>query len=688
MSIKLIAVFAVALAGLAFVPTPPANAAPPPGPTAVAVAPNGITYVGFVAGGSLTRIDASGATLAPITLDKAGPVEGLDVDSDGNIWVSYGFGASKLSPAGALITHFNYGPGVPDTCPSTDNDDPSQYGGIAVGPTYVYVSLRCGLGVNYYSLAGVQAGYIPTPNRTRGIDWMPQQTNGTGPSIFVSLPEAGQVRRFNANTGAAEFTLNIPQSGSNSPRPAGVQVDKFGQLVVTDVANNSGLLFDTNNVNGPNSYSFYRTIGHPSSPSSQLGYLDNPTAISWYPPDGPLSDLQGNLFIADTGNNRIQRWNSFGFSFWATSTAGGPSTPTAPINTAPPTISGTPAVGQTLTCSDGSWSGSPTSYIRGWNRNGSAISGATSNTYVVQAGDAGQNISCFVRAVNAAGTSGFATSANVTISSAPQGPANTSLPIITGTAEQGQTLTCSNGSWTGSPTFTRVWKRNGTNIGGATGTTYVVTAADVGQAITCTVTATNGAGSASATSDPVVPTAPAVCGPGDPGISINNGAAFTTSEAVTLKIRPIPGATQVKISNDGGFDGRSWQALSGTCSYPWTLQLSGSDRTAKVVYVRFMGGGVNTTITLSDNIVLDKTAPSAAARITRQGTSKNYIVKVTARDAGSGVSKLQFGKSRAKPSKPRRATERIVTRAPKKFTWVRSYDGAGNVGAWRRSTRG
>lgn len=89
-------------------------------------------------------------------------------------------------------------------------------------------------------------------------------------------------------------------------------------------------------------------------------------------------------------------------------------------------------------------------------------------------------------------------------------PANTVLPAITGTTVTGQTLTVSNGTWTGkpAPTFARQWKRNGTNIASATGTTYVLVAADEGATITATVTATNSVGNASATSAGVGPVTP------------------------------------------------------------------------------------------------------------------------------------------------------------------------------------
>jgi 5-hydroxyisourate hydrolase-like protein (transthyretin family) len=80
-------------------------------------------------------------------------------------------------------------------------------------------------------------------------------------------------------------------------------------------------------------------------------------------------------------------------------------TPTAPapVNTAAPTLTGTPALGQTLTCSQGSWANNPTSYSYAWLRNGVAIAGQAGSTYVVQAADQGHAISCQVTAGNAGG---------------------------------------------------------------------------------------------------------------------------------------------------------------------------------------------------------------------------------------------------------------------------------------------
>lgn len=88
------------------------------------------------------------------------------------------------------------------------------------------------------------------------------------------------------------------------------------------------------------------------------------------------------------------------------------------------------------------------------------------------------------------------------IGGVPVAPSNTVLPAITGTAQVGQALTSSTGTWTARPaaTYARQWKANGANISGATGATYTPVGGDVGKTITVTVTATNNHGSASATS--------------------------------------------------------------------------------------------------------------------------------------------------------------------------------------------
>jgi hypothetical protein len=90
-------------------------------------------------------------------------------------------------------------------------------------------------------------------------------------------------------------------------------------------------------------------------------------------------------------------------------------------------------------------------------------------------------------------------------------PVNASLPAITGSAVKGQTLVASTGGWLNSPTsFTYDWKRGGVSIG-ATASSYVLVAADIGATITCAVTATNSIAAATATSaglGPVLDLAP------------------------------------------------------------------------------------------------------------------------------------------------------------------------------------
>jgi hypothetical protein len=77
--------------------------------------------------------------------------------------------------------------------------------------------------------------------------------------------------------------------------------------------------------------------------------------------------------------------------------------PTTPASTAVPALTGTAAVGQALTCSQGSWSHEPTYLLYQWTRNGTVISGQTGATYTLQAADQDRSITCSVTAGNGAG---------------------------------------------------------------------------------------------------------------------------------------------------------------------------------------------------------------------------------------------------------------------------------------------
>lgn len=142
--------------------------------------------------------------------------------------------------------------------------------------------------------------------------------------------------------------------------------------------------------------------------------------------------------------------------------------------------------------------------------NGIAISGEFSSNMATWFDAAGTQIgnltnsglqSITIRdAVPVAGAAARFTRLKVTVTAIL--PTNTMPPQVTGTAAIGQTLTATSGIWNGGsepPACTYQWTRNGTNISGATNTTYLYGADDVGGIIAVQVKAVNIAGSTTVT---------------------------------------------------------------------------------------------------------------------------------------------------------------------------------------------
>ena len=190
-------------------------------------------------------------------------------------------------------------------------------------------------------------------------------------------------------------------------------------------------------------------------------------------------------------------------------------TASPPVNTVLPTISGTAQVGQTLTASAGTWTGTqPITYAYQWRRcNTSGAScadiAATGSSYAATSADVGSTLRVVVTATNSAGTATATSDPTAVVQSASSPPVNTVLPTISGTAQDGQMLTGSPGSWTGTQPITYAYQWRRCNTSGAscadisaTGSSYVATSTDVGSTLRVVVTATNSAGTAAATSNP------------------------------------------------------------------------------------------------------------------------------------------------------------------------------------------
>jgi hypothetical protein len=205
--------------------------------------------------------------------------------------------------------------------------------------------------------------------------------------------------------------------------------------------------------------------------------------------------------------------------------AGTAQSQTAPVNTGEPAVSGRTVQGETLTTTNGTWSGSTpiTSRYR-WLRcdtsgggvngvNCATIAGETRRTLVLTQADVGHRIRSRVIASNGDGTASAnsnPTPGVVQPSSTAGRPVSSKPPTISGTPQEGQTLTANLGTWTGGQpqTFTYQWRRcdstggSCADISGATASTYPLKSVDIGHTVRVRVTAHNSLGARSATSTP------------------------------------------------------------------------------------------------------------------------------------------------------------------------------------------
>jgi hypothetical protein len=193
--------------------------------------------------------------------------------------------------------------------------------------------------------------------------------------------------------------------------------------------------------------------------------------------------------------------------------------------------------------------------------------------------------------------------------------------------------------------------------------------------------------------------APVTPGPGagddvadNQGMTINRGAQYTNDPDVRLSVIAPSWADSLRVANDGGF--RAAKTFPVRRIIRWRLAESGRERLPKTAYLRF-GSDAQT---FTDDIILDQTQPtvrsatvgsggataSAAVTATAASNARTYRVRIRAKDATSGVAKVQFAvRSKRHPSALRsfkRISRYKGARAPK---YVRVRDRAGNYSRWR-----
>ncbi len=243
-----------------------------------------------------------------------------------------------------------------------------------------------------------------------------------------------------------------------------------------------------------------------------------------------------------------------------------------------------PEPGDELTCDANTawWFNGPTFGFE-WVSNGAPATGpetstATTSTYEVQAADAGHSLQCLVTGTNAGGAA-VSFSDPVAVEPIPTTPgpprideADGSRPVVTGTASEGSIITCvAPTGWSGSPTWSFEWLKNGVPLGGehvvgvtAMSSEYEVQPADIPGNLQCAVTGATGNGG-----EPPTPTgatavafsinhftspAPSPLPPNN-NFSPSNQRPFVdspsaTSGPVTLELELPPGET-TRVSDFG-----------------------------------------------------------------------------------------------------------------------------------------
>jgi hypothetical protein len=415
-------------------------------PTGVAVDGAGNVYIADSNDSEVDKVTSAGLlsifagnggfglpTPGPATSSELNSPTGVAVDGSGNVYIADGgnYEVEKVTPGGTLSVIAGtgtYGSPTPGPATSSDLADPS---GVAVdGAENVYVA-------DYYGL------------------------------VIEKITPAGVLSIF-AGTGTAGLPTPGPATSSELNYPYGVAVDGAGNVYIADSGNS-----EVEKVTPGGTLSVIAGTGTGGSPTPGPA-----TSSDLADPSGVAASEYGNVYIADTGNNKVEEVAAattlpvftaaspppatIGTAYSYTFTASGSPSPTFSVT------SGTLPAGLTLNTTTGVLSGTPTGSgtfrVTATNTVGTAVTSSLTITATAPA-----TLPVFTAASPPAATIGTAYSYTFTASGSPP----PTFSVTSGTLPAGLTLNATTGVLSGTPTGSGTFRVTATNTAGTAVTSSI-----------------------------------------------------------------------------------------------------------------------------------------------------------------------------------------------------------------------
>ena len=311
-----------------------------------------------------------------------------------------------------------------------------------------------------------------------------------------------------------------------------------------------------------------------------------------------------------------------------------------------PVISGVAQEGQTLTATAAVANDSDATVSYQWQADHgtgfASIAGATGLSYVVQEGDEGARLQIVATSTDGDGSGTTATSAP-TASVTDIAPTLTA-PVISGVAQEGQTLTATAAVANDSDaTVSYQWQADhGTgfvSIAGATGLSYVVQEGDEGARLQIVATSTDGDGSGTtATSAPtasvtdIAPTltAPVISGVAQEGQTLTATAAVANDSDATVSY-------QWQADHGTGF-----VSIAGVTGLSYVVQEGDEGARLQIVATSTDGDGSGTTATSAPTASVTDIAPTLTAPVISGVAQEGQTLTATAAVANDSDATVSY----------------------------------------------